>query len=89
MSDVIVAISTARGEGAVGIVRLSGSGADKVASQLFYRKNFDFSTAEAKTLYLGTVTAGRIAEKALAVIFKAPNSNPGEDVMKFHLPGGR
>ena len=89
MSDVIVAISTARGEGAVGIVRLSGSGADKVASQLFYRKNFDFSTAEANKLYLGTVTAGRISDKALAVIFKAPKSYTGEDVIEFHLHGGR
>lgn len=89
MSDVIVAISTARGEGAVGIVRLSGSGADKVASQLFYRKNFDFSTAEANKLYLGTVTAGRISDKAMAVIFKAPKSYTGEDVIEFHLHGGR
>ncbi len=89
MSDVIVAISTARGEGAVGIVRFSGSGADKVASQLFYRKNFDFSTAESSKLYLGTVSAGRVSDKALAVIFRAPRSYTGEDVIEFHLHGGR
>lgn len=89
MSDVIAAIATASGEGAVAIVKISGSGADKVASQLFFRENFEFSAAEPNKLYLGTVRAGRVEDKAFAVIFRAPKSYTGEDVVELQLHGGR
>ena len=63
--------------------------ADKVASQLFFRENFEFSAAEPNKLYLGTVRAGRVEDKAFAVIFRAPKSYTGEDVVELQLHGGR
>lgn len=89
MSDVIAAISTARGNAAVGIVRLSGDGADEVASRIFFKKGFDFKNAEANRMYLGEIRAGMVKDRAFCMYCRAPKSYTGEDVIEFQLHGGR
>ena len=88
MSDVIAAISTARGNAAVGIVRLSGDGADEVASRIFFKKGFDFKNAEANRMYLGEIRAGMVKDRAFCMYCRAPKSYTGEDVIEFQLHGG-
>ncbi len=89
MSDVIAAISTARGSAAVSIVRLSGDGVKEIASRIFFKKGFEFELAEANRLYLGEVKAGMVKDRAFCVYYRAPKSYTGEDVVEFQLHGGR
>ncbi|HAO92311.1 MAG: tRNA uridine-5-carboxymethylaminomethyl(34) synthesis GTPase MnmE [Deltaproteobacteria bacterium GWB2_55_19] len=91
MSDVqetIAAISTAWGEGGVGIIRLSGPLAIEAALGVFHPA----SKAPLKERYLhsGLVKdpSGAALDSALMVFMKGPRSATGEDVVELHCHGG-
>ena len=87
-ADTIAAISSAQGVGAVGIVRLSGPRAFEIADALFKGKNKPSSTPAKRFLYgafLGST--GEIIDSGLALIFRAPHSYTGEDVVELQTHG--
>ena len=87
--DTIVAISTGASSGAISIVRLSGSNAIKIADQIFSTaKNKTASMLTPRMLTLGTVKTSAINEQALCVVFKAPLTYTGEDLVEFQCHGG-
>ena len=86
--DSIVAISTPIGNGGISIVRLSGNTCFSIADNMFTSKKQKPSTFEDRKLYLGTITTSQFKEKALCVIFKAPNSYTGENMVEFQCHGG-
>ena len=70
--QTIAAISTPAGAGAIAIIRMSGDDALAIAARLFSCKELgDFSQAEPRKMYLGTINAGEYADRCLAVRFKA------------------
>ncbi len=85
--DIIVARATAAGQAPVAIVRVSGPNLAEYY-QLLFRPASGAGRAEAGKLTLGRLqsTEGEIDE-ALAVMWKAPRSFTGEDVIEFHLHG--
>ncbi len=88
--DTIVAIATATGMGAVGIVRLSGNEAVAIAQQLFIAKNDKpLSSFKERHLGLGYLRhRGKMLDQALAVVMPAPRSYTGEEVVELHCHGG-
>ena len=87
--DTIVAISTGTSSGAISIVRLSGSNAIKIADQIFSTaKNKTASNLTPRMLTLGTVKTSAFNEQALCVVFKAPFTYTGEDLVEFQCHGG-
>ncbi len=87
--DTIAAISTPLSAGAISIVRLSGPEAIKIADKVFKAKDNSLpSTFPARTMTLGTFSAEAFTELCLCVVFKAPASYTGEDVVEFHCHGG-
>lgn len=86
-SDTIVAIATAPGMGAIGIVRLSGTESFAVANAVFRGK--DLSAQLSHTLHFGHVVAGKgsVAEQTVdevvAGLYKGPKSYTGEDTVEF------
>jgi tRNA modification GTPase len=86
--DTIAAISTPPGEGAIGVIRVSGSLAPAIAERLFKRKNASNGLIE-RQLHFGCFRdeEGQLDE-GLAVIFRAPRSYTGEDMAEFHCHGG-
>ena len=86
--DSIVAISTPIGNGGISIVRLSGNTCFSIADKIFTSKKQQPSSFEDRKLYLGTITTSQFKEKALCVIFKAPNSYTGENMVEFQCHGG-
>lgn len=84
-NSTIVSIATASGMGAIGIVRISGSDAFRIAGEIFQTKNKKF---QPRKLYLGNIKAGNVQDQVLMVQFKAPNSFTGEDVVEFQCHGG-
>jgi tRNA modification GTPase len=82
--DPIVAIATAPGRGAVGIVRVSGQGLADFARALLGR---DLRPREAH--YLAFPDArGEAIDRGLALWFPAPRSYTGEDVLELQAHGG-
>lgn len=87
--DTIVAISTGASSGAISIVRLSGEKAIKIADQLFSTaKNKTASMLTPRMLTLGTIKTSSFSEQALCVVFKAPFTYTGEDLVEFQCHGG-
>ena len=87
--QTIVALSTPEGVGAIGIVRMSGADAIKIADAMFLSlKNKKPSQFEPRKLELGTLTTADFKEKILCVVFKAPFSFTGEDLVEFQCHGG-
>ena len=83
-SETIAAIATAAGRGGVGIVRLSGRGAEAVACQLCGR----LPAPRVATLADFQAADGSLLDTGLILYFPAPNSFTGEDVLEVHGHGG-
>ena len=83
--DTIVAQATAPGKGGVGIIRVSGKGAAKVA-QLILGKVPQVRKAE----YLPFKdNQQQLIDQGIALYFEAPNSFTGEDVLELQGHGGQ
>lgn len=88
MNDIICAISTPLGRGAISIVRMSGKGCKEVASKVFSCKE-DFANLKPRHLYLGLFDLGdETKERCLMAFFAGPFSYTGEDMIEFQLHGG-
>lgn len=88
-NDTIVAVSTGASSGAISIVRLSGKDAISLADKLFVsQKNNKPSSFQPRLLTLGTVKTSSFNEQAMCVVFKAPKSYTGEDMVEFQCHGG-
>lgn len=89
MASTVAAIATPLSAGAVGIVRLSGEEALKIASECFTTTLLpSFTHAEPYRMYLGKFNAEGFSDRCLAVYFKSPHSFTGEDVVEFQCHGG-
>ena len=91
MSDIIAAIATPRGVGAIGIIRMSGAGCIELAESLFTpHSGRPFSRARDRALVLGRLKGadGRTIDECLATKSRAPNSYTGEDTVEFQCHGG-
>jgi len=82
--DPIVAIATAPGRGAVGIVRVSGRGLQALAQALCGK-----ALNPREATYAGFLDAQGVAiDHGLALYFPAPHSFTGEDVLELQAHGG-
>ena len=87
--DTIAAVATPAGEGGIGIVRVSGPDAERIAAALFVRaKN---GGLKSHMLYYGTIRdpkSEKILDQVLLTIMRKPRSYTGEDVVEVHCHGG-
>ncbi len=82
--DPIVAIATAPGRGAVGIVRVSGKGLEALVQALCGR-----TLKPREATYLPFRDAqGQAIDQGLALYFPGPHSYTGEDVLELQAHGG-
>jgi tRNA modification GTPase len=87
MNDIIVAISTALGKGAISIIRLSGEGAIQLVNSCFKGKNL--TKVESHTINYGyIVNQEKIIDEVLVSIMKAPKTYTKEDVVEINCHGG-
>ncbi|MDP3430261.1 MAG: tRNA uridine-5-carboxymethylaminomethyl(34) synthesis GTPase MnmE [Desulfomicrobium sp.] len=89
-TDTIVAIATPPGQGAIGIVRLSGPVAGEIARGLFYSSRSGFAGLKPYRLHHGQLRdgSGGFLDDALAAFMPGPGSFTGEDVVELHCHGG-
>ena len=92
MSHVIAAISTPAGAAGLGVVRLSGDDAVAIAAKLFrpIRQERDLTALSGYTAAYGHVyDADGDIDDCVALVFRAPHSYTGEDVVELSCHGGR
>ena len=88
-NETIAGISTPLSNGAISIVRMSGEKAIEIADKVFKSsKNLTPSSFTPRMLTLGTFFANNFKEQALCVVFKAPKSYTGENMVEFQCHGG-
>ena len=88
-NETIAGISTPLSNGAISIVRMSGEKAIEIADKVFKSsKNLTPSSFTPRMLTLGTFFANNFKEQALCVVFKAPSSYTGENMVEFQCHGG-
>jgi len=86
-SDVIAAISTPHGIGAVGIVRLSGDGVMDVFGRIF--KSGTAGDYESHRMYYGQIyNGGEVIDEVMACCMLAPRSYTREDTVEIFAHGG-
>lgn len=90
--DTICAVSTAPGEGGIGIIRMSGKNALPIASRVFRpRDEKNFSLQASHSLHYGHVVAAKteeIVDEVLVSIMRAPATYTREDVVEINCHGG-
>lgn len=87
--DTIAAISTPTGEGAISIIRLSGSKAIAIANTLF--KGKDLSKVASHTIHYGRMmdlADGAIIDEVMVTVMQAPKTFTCEDVVEINCHGG-
>jgi tRNA modification GTPase len=89
-SDTIAAISTPLGEGGIGIVRLSGDKALKIADKLFKgRDGIPPSRLPSYTIHYGHIIRNKeILDEVILSIMRKPKSYTREDVVEINCHGG-
>lgn len=88
-ADTIAAISTAFGEAAISVLRLSGPEAAAVAAQVF-RGSAPVPGLEPRRQHYGSIVdaEGTAVDSVLLTVFRAPASYTGEDVVEIACHGG-
>lgn len=88
-TDTIAAISTAVGEGAIGIVRLSGPEAIEISNKLF--KGNNLHEVSSHTIHYGHIVDPVTNEKldeVMTSVLKEPKTFTKEDIVEINCHGG-
>ena len=90
MAKTIAAIATPHGVGGIGVVRLSGDRAVEIAQAVFRAADGSrLADLPGYTARFGSVAQGEKAfDQAVALVFRAPRSYTGEDVVELSVHGG-
>lgn len=89
--DTIAAIATSFGEGAVGIVRVSGPDAVSIVDKVFRAKNKKpLSTQKSFSLRYGWIMGktGQTVDEVIVSLMRGPKSYTREDVVEINAHGG-
>ena len=86
MNDTIAAISTTTGNGAISIIRISGSEAIEITNKIFKEK--DLTKVKSHTIHYGHIEyKGKIEDEVLVTIMKSPKTFTTEDVVEINCHG--
>ncbi|WEG73324.1 tRNA uridine-5-carboxymethylaminomethyl(34) synthesis GTPase MnmE [Vagococcus intermedius] len=88
--DTIAAISTASGEGAISIVRMSGDDALVIAQKVF-KSTKNLAEVASHTIHYGHITdplKDRVIDEVMVSVMKSPKTFTREDVVEINCHGG-
>lgn len=87
----VAAVSTPPGEGGIGVIRISGEHALNIADRCF--RSFSGERLSElggyRALYGRVFDGEQVLDDAVALVFRAPKSYTGEDVVELSVHGGR
>lgn len=89
-NKTVAAISTAQGEGGIGVIRVSGDNSinivDKIFKSVSGKKLVDLKGYTA--LFGKIISNNEVVDEAVVLVFKAPHSYTGENVVEISCHGG-
>ncbi|MCD8500766.1 MAG: tRNA uridine-5-carboxymethylaminomethyl(34) synthesis GTPase MnmE [Bacillaceae bacterium] len=88
--DTIAAISTALGEGAIAIVRVSGIDAIHLVNKVFKGK-FSLNLVESHTIHYGHIIepeSKQVVDEVMVTVLRAPKTFTREDIVEINCHGG-
>jgi tRNA modification GTPase len=88
--ETICAISTAPGNGAISLIRLTGPEAFTIAERIFYSRKKDFllHKQDTQTLHFGEIRDNDVlVDEVLLAVFKQPHTYTGEDMVEISCHG--
>ena len=90
MSNTIAAISTPQAAGGLGVIRISGDDAIAIADRIFVPTGKTRLTALPgyRAAHGKVVFQGEAVDEVVALVFRAPKSYTGENVVEFSCHGG-
>ena len=89
--DTIAAISTAPGEGAIGIVRISGDLAILIASSIYQCGTKQLEEQKTHTIHYGHIVdpkSGEVYDEVMVSVLRAPKTFTREDIVEINCHGG-
>jgi tRNA modification GTPase len=86
--DIIAALATPAGEGAISVIRVSGENCAELVDKIF-SGNKKLSDAKPNTIHYGKIIAqdNSVIDDVLVSVFKAPHSYTGEDSVEISVHG--
>lgn len=90
MPKTIAAIASGSAPGGIGVIRISGDEAIKIADRVFAAadKSSLCDLAGYRAKFGNIILDGEKADNAIALVFRAPKSYTGEDVAELSVHGG-
>ena len=87
LQDTIVALATAPGIGAIGVIRLSGKDTFAIADGMFRGKKL--GNQKGHTAHFGQIinAEGRVVDEVLATVFREPRAYTRQDTVEFSCHG--
>ncbi len=86
LTDTICALATPQGEGAIGVIRISGKETFNIVQKVFKGKNV--SAQLPNTIHFGKIMDNNtVIDEVLVSLFKAPKSYTGEDIIEISCHG--
>ena len=89
--DTIAAISTAPGEGAIGIVRISGDDAIRIADEVYRLKDKRLNEQPSHTIHYGHIVDPKndeVIDEVMVTVLRAPKTFTREDVVEINCHVG-
>ncbi len=92
--STIAAISTAQGVGGIGVIRISGAESTKIADKIFVpfiggeKENCIQNLSGYRAKYGRILHENEFIDEVVVLVFKAPHSYTGEDVVEISCHGG-
>jgi len=88
INETIVALATPPGEGAIGVIRLSGKDAIAIVNKIF--KGKDLTKQATHTIHFGRIADGDVViDEVVVSLYKGPKSYTGEEVVEISCHGSQ
>ncbi|KYR00835.1 GTP-binding protein 3 [Tieghemostelium lacteum] len=87
--DTIYSLASGVGKSGVAVIRVSGSQSKEVLKGLVNKKESEFKPRYATIGTFFHPLTKEAIDKGMFIYFKSPHSFTGEDVVEFHIHGGR
>jgi tRNA modification GTPase len=88
MNETIVAISSAIGEGAIGIVRMSGPDSLNILSEVFKKNNKKVEFRNKQMTYGHIIKEETVLDEVMVTFMAGPNTYTKEDIVEIYCHGG-
>src|SRR5689334_8949073 len=91
--DLIIALATPQGVGAIGVIRISGPDSILLVERFFFTKELKLKKLSDKpshTIHFGVIAnLGQVIDEVVVSLYRAPHSYTGEESVEISCHGSK